>query len=103
MGLRVAYQSHPQQGKKPVIFFNASTRLSRISLNAAYSLLTAWGLQLMGVPVIYFACHAGMSRCVLGTHREDPKRPASLPGLQGTNQAVIVQCTGGLVFLPEEC
>jgi hypothetical protein len=72
MGLRVAYQSHQLQGTKPVVFFNASTRLSRISLNAAYSLLTAWGLQLAGVPVVHFACQAGMSRCVLGTNREDP-------------------------------
>jgi hypothetical protein len=79
MGVRVAYQSHPQQGMKPVVFFNASTRLTRISLNAAYSLLTAWGLQLAGVPVVHFACQAGMSRCVLGTNREDP---AALPPCQ---------------------
>lgn len=72
MGLRVAYQSHLQQGLKPVFFFNASTRLTRMSLNAAFSLLTAWGLQLAGVPVVHFACQAGMSRCVLGTNRDDP-------------------------------
>jgi hypothetical protein len=76
MGLRVAYQSHPQPGQKPVVFFNASTRLNRISLNAAYSVLTAWGLQLAGVPVVHFACKSGMSRCVLGTNRDDP---AALP------------------------
>jgi hypothetical protein len=72
-GLRVAYQSRPQKEQKPVAIFNASTRLTRVSLNAAYSVLTAWGLQLAGIPVVHFVCKAGMSRCVLGTKREDEK------------------------------
>lgn len=70
-GLRVAHQAHPRADQRPVAFFNASTRLSRISLNAAYSLLTAWSLQLAGVPVVHFVCKSGMSRCVLGTNRDD--------------------------------
>jgi capsule polysaccharide modification protein KpsS len=56
----------------PVAFFNASTRLSGISLNAAFAYLAAAGLQLAGIPVVYFGCQSGMSRCVLGTRREDP-------------------------------
>ncbi len=56
--------------QKPVIFFNASTRLSGLSLNAAFSLLSAWSLRLAGVPVIHFVCNKGMSRCVLGTNRD---------------------------------
>lgn len=56
----------------PVIFFNASTRLSGVSLNAAYSQLTAWSLRLQGVPVIHFTCNAGMHPCVLGTQRDRP-------------------------------
>lgn len=56
---------------KPVVFFNASTRLAGLSLNAAYSLLSSYGVQLEGVPVVHFVCHAGMSRCVLGTNRVD--------------------------------
>ncbi len=55
----------------PVIVFNASTRLSGLSLNAAYALLSRWALRLAGAPVVNFACHAGMSRCVLGTNRDD--------------------------------
>jgi len=55
--------------KKPVIFFNASTRLEGLSLNAAYSLLTSFGVQLSGTPVVHFVCQAGLSRCVLGTNR----------------------------------
>ncbi len=60
----------------PVILFNASTRLDGFSQNAAFNLLTTWGLQLANVPVVHFTCHAGMSRCVLGTdpddHLQDP-------------------------------
>lgn len=57
---------------KPVVFFNASTRLEGLSLNAAYQLITSWAVRLSGTPVINFACQGGMSRCVLGTKRENP-------------------------------
>ncbi len=60
------------QGAAPVIFFNASTRLSGVSLNAAYSLLSSWAVRLAGAPVIHFVCDQGMSRCVLGANRKDP-------------------------------
>lgn len=56
----------------PVVFFNASTRLNGISQNAAFSLLASLGLQLAGMPVVHFACHAGMSRCVLSAAYLDP-------------------------------
>ena len=59
---------------KPVAFFNASTRLTGISLNAAFSLLVSLGLQMVGVPVVRFACKSGMTRCVLGTDRNDPSK-----------------------------
>ena len=52
--------------------FNASTRLEAVSLNAGFSLLTAWSLRLAGIPVVHFACRAGLSRCVLGTNRDNP-------------------------------
>lgn len=59
-------------GVNPVVFFNASTRLGGLSLNAGFSLLTAWALRLQGVPVQHFVCDSGMSRCVLGTRQDDP-------------------------------
>ncbi|HEY62619.1 MAG TPA: hypothetical protein G4N95_08200 [Anaerolineae bacterium] len=68
---KVAAKSHPRSVQKPVLMFNASTRLGGFSQNAAFSLLTSWGLQLAGVPVVHFACRAGMSRCVLGTNPDD--------------------------------
>lgn len=63
--------THPNPAIKPVVFFNASTRLVGVSLNAAFGLLTSWALRLQKVPVIHFVCQAGMSRCVLGTDRND--------------------------------
>jgi hypothetical protein len=67
---QVAEATIQSSGQKPVIFFNASTRLSGLSLNAAFSLISAWTLRLAGVPVIHFVCNKGMSRCVLGTNRD---------------------------------
>ena len=55
-------------------FFNASTRLTGVSLNAAFSLLASLGLQVSGVPVVRFACKQGMSLCVLGTDRNVPSK-----------------------------
>jgi hypothetical protein len=63
-----------QADQSPVAFFNASTRLVGLSLNAAFSYLAASGLLSAGVPVVNFACKAGMSRCVLGSDRENPSK-----------------------------
>jgi hypothetical protein len=59
----------------PVVFFNASCRLVGVSLNAAFSLLTSWSLRLEGVRVVHFVCGEGMSRCVQGTNRDNPRQP----------------------------
>ncbi|HSV86247.1 MAG TPA: hypothetical protein VLH85_06710 [Levilinea sp.] len=64
-------QPRPDQGQ-PVLIFNSSTRLSGLSLNAAYSLLTHWSLRLHGARVIQVVCRSGLSPCVLGTDRYDP-------------------------------
>jgi len=69
--LAVAIHSK-QTVRKPIIVFNASTRISGMSQNAAFSLLISWALRLVGVPVIHFACKAGMSACVLGADPETP-------------------------------
>lgn len=73
---QVAARSHPSPESRPVVFFNASTRLSGLSQNAAFSLITSWAVRLAGVPVVHFVCKAGMSRCVLGA---DQDRPQQLP------------------------
>jgi len=68
---QVAKHAPKNTGQRPVVMFNASTRLGGFSQNAAFALLTAWKLQLAGVPVVHFACQAGMSHCVLGTNPDD--------------------------------
>ena len=68
---QVNLHAHPDPAQRVVVFFNASTRLVGVSLNAAYALLTSWALRLQGIPVVQFTCWAGMSHCVLGTTRDN--------------------------------
>src|ERR1044071_7302049 len=69
-GKRVARQSPPPSGA-PIVFFKASTGIDDLSWNSGFHLLASWALRLKGIPVAYFACHAGMSHCVLGTDRDN--------------------------------
>lgn len=70
---RVAHQSPPPSGA-PVVFFKASTGIDDLSWNSGFHLLASWALRLKGIPVAYFACHSGMSHCVLGTNRENVRK-----------------------------
>ncbi len=72
---QVAAHARLDPVRKPVIFFNASARLSGLSQNAAFSLISSWAVRLAGTPVVHFACKAGMSRCVLGTDQDHPQQP----------------------------
>jgi hypothetical protein len=76
----VSANAESAANQAPVIFFNASTRLMGLSLNAAYNLIASWAVRLSGVPVVNFVCERGMTRCVLGTNRDDP---AQLPPCSG--------------------
>jgi hypothetical protein len=69
----VTRNSPPVQGQ-PVVFFKASTGIDDLSWNSGFHLLASWALRLKGIPVAYFACNAGMSKCVLGTNRDDPHK-----------------------------
>jgi len=60
--------------RKVVVSFNASTRITGLSLNAAFAMLTGWSLRLQGVRVANFVCQRGMTRCVLGTDQNDVRR-----------------------------
>jgi hypothetical protein len=76
MQLAVDIDMHsPVPEGEPVIFFNASTRLSGMSLNAAFSLLSSWSLRLSGIPIIYYYCQGGMPLCVLGTNTKNYQEP----------------------------
>jgi hypothetical protein len=70
MARQVAKREAEPKGQ-PVAFFKASTGIDDLSWNSGFHLLASWGLRLKGIPVVYFACDSGMSRCVLGTNREN--------------------------------
>lgn len=71
-----AYEADHRPQGQPVIFFNASSRIRHLSQNAAFSLLTSWGLRLSGTPVVYYVCHVGMAQCQLGAVGDPPpERP----------------------------
>jgi hypothetical protein len=71
---RVIRQSPTPTGA-PIVFFKASTGIDDLSWNSGFHLLSSWALRLKGIPVAYFACHSGMSHCVLGTNRDDVRKP----------------------------
>ena len=73
MAKHVARQS-PVPAGAPIVFFKASTGIDDLSWNSGFHLLTSWALRLKGIPVAYFACHSGMSHCVLGTSRENVRK-----------------------------
>ncbi len=67
-------RNSPTPSGAPVVFFKASTGIDDLSWNSGFHLLTTWALRLQGIPVAYFACNAGMSKCVLGTNRDNPQK-----------------------------
>ncbi len=67
---RLVERRAPEPSGRPIAFFKASTGIDDLSWNSGFHLLTSWSLRLQGVPVVYFACAAGMSHCVLGTNRD---------------------------------
>ena len=67
-------ETRASSDNQPVLFFNASTRLSGLSQNAGFSLMISLMLQKRGVPVHHFVCNRGMRPCVLGTDRENPDK-----------------------------
>ena len=69
----VARNSPPPSGA-PIVFFKASTGIDDLSWNSGFHLLSSWALRLKGIPVAYFACHSGMSHCVLGTNRDNVRK-----------------------------
>ena len=67
-------RKEPQPSGAPVVFFKVSSGIDDLSWNSGFHLLASWALRLNGIPVAYFACHSGMSKCVMGTNRDDPQK-----------------------------
>lgn len=69
-----------QTGLRPIVFFNASSRINRLSQNAAFNLITSWGMRTSGIPVRYLVCYAGMQHCQIGARlRTGKDQPAAQP------------------------
>lgn len=88
LGEEVARSAPVPAEARPVVFFNASTRLLGMSLNAAYQLAASWSVRLAGVPVVHFACQGGLSRCVLGTNPADSTVLPPCPGCIAQSRVV---------------
>ena len=71
---REVARKEPRPNGAPVVFFKASTGIDDLSWNSGFHLLTSWAFRLQGIPVVYFACDSGMSRCVLGTNRDNVQK-----------------------------
>ncbi|MBK6795167.1 MAG: hypothetical protein IPG80_22070 [Anaerolineales bacterium] len=71
---REVARKEPKTNGAPVVFFKASTGIDDLSWNSGFHLLTTWALRLQGIPVAYFACNSGLSKCVLGTNRDNPQK-----------------------------
>ncbi|HNN13309.1 MAG TPA: hypothetical protein PKL78_07120 [Anaerolineales bacterium] len=71
---QIVARNSPTPSGAPVVFFKASTGIDDLSWNSGFHLLASWALRLRGIPVAYFACSSGMSKCVLGTNRDNPHK-----------------------------
>jgi hypothetical protein len=71
---REVARTEPKSSGAPVIFFKASTGIDDLSWNSGFHLLASWAFRLQGIPVVYFACNSGMSKCVLGTNRDNVQK-----------------------------
>lgn len=80
-----------QGSRQPVIFFNASTRLSGLSQNAGYSLISSLALKADGIPVVQLVCESGMSHCVLGTDNNHLRKPPPCPECIRTSRLIFDQ------------
>jgi hypothetical protein len=96
---KVAAEAKSSDNARPVVMFNASTRLEGMSLNAAFQLLTGWSLRLAGAPVVQFACQGGMKQCVLGTNRDklDSHRHASAARRSRVSSILVLMSTGSII------
>jgi hypothetical protein len=88
--------------EKPVLFFNASTRLEGMSLNSAFAILTSISLRKQGVNTIHWICYQGMTHCVLGTERTNIlKRPPCSACIKQSNKTYKGASTLNFEYQPD--
>ena len=100
--VRAVAQHETAPATRPVVLFNASTRLEGLSQNAAFSLLAGWALRLAGTPVVHFLCNAGLKPCVLGTDREKVNAQPPCQGcIAQTRKAYVGAAERWFGYFPE--
>ncbi len=97
MAKAVAKAAPESDDERSVVSFNASTRLTGLSLNAAFAMLTGWSLRLQGVRVANFVCQRGMTRCVLGTDQDNIRRMPPCP--QCLTQSAAIYKKSDLIWM----
>ena len=96
------HREQVRRDSRPVIIFNASTRLENISQNAGFSLVTSLALQTADIPVIHFVCQRGLAPCVLGTIREDVQQEPPCAKCLNTSKVLFGSLdTWNFSFLPD--
>ena len=81
--------SKNEDSRRTVIFFNASTRLSGLSQNAGFSLVSSLSLESAGFRVVELVCERGMTHCVLGTNNNSLKSPPPCPECIRTSRKIF--------------
>ena len=75
--------------ESPVIVFNSSTRLSGLSQNAGFSLITSLALRKNKIPTYYFICNRGLRPCVLGTDKKNISKAPPCRECMRTSRLVL--------------
>lgn len=75
--------------QSPVLFFNASTRLSGLSQNAGFSLIASLALGKNNIPAHHFVCKRGLRPCVLGTDKENPAKEPPCRECMRTSRLIL--------------
>lgn len=78
-----------KDSRQTVIFFNASTRLSGLSQNAGFSLVSSLAMENAGFNVVQLVCERGMTHCVLGTNNHSLKTPPPCPECIRTSRMIF--------------
>jgi hypothetical protein len=73
---------------KPVVLFNASTRLLGLSQNAGFQQIVSWALRLAGIPTIQFVCQSGLKRCVLAAAQHGAQELPPCAGCIAQSRAI---------------
>lgn len=94
MAAQVAQAAPDPDDGKVIISFNASTRITGLSLNAAFALLTGWSLRLQGARVVNVVCRRGMAQCVLGTRTDDVLREPPCKQCLKQSEVIYAQSEG---------